>query len=216
MPQVFELTEELKAPRDLRRRNRPWRYVFIVLIVGYAVILIATEGTRAIASMAILTALTALIAIAFLGPAFLYAGKRSGRKGVRWKGMLAIYEDDDYDPITFPLLTRTDRGGVGRRQPMSGGYLSVCDDGMRWKSGGRHPYNPRSQITGTFFIPWHDVYAVDVSYIPYKYRWLGGSITLTVGASAVELGGEFLGRKTPLIRALEGIRAHLIEGSPKA
>jgi len=203
---VFDLTEELKAPKEPRRKNQVWRIVAIVIVVGYIVSRVVSEGANGAASIGVLIGIVVLLAFALLGPPFLYSGRRSGKDGVRWKGLVSFHEDDVDDPRLFPNLTRKDRGGVGR-QGLTGGQLEVCDDGLRWRAGSI--YTPRCQISGTFFLPWSEVHAIDVSYIPYKSKALGGSITLTVGSRAKEVGGEFLGRKPPLAGALEDVRARL-------
>jgi hypothetical protein len=202
----FDLTEELKAPSRPRRSNTWWKITALVLFGGYVISRIVSSGAKGAISIGILMGGILVLVAILLFPPMIYSGRRSGREGVLWKGLVSFHEDDVDDRKLFPQLVRTKRGGRGR-QGLTGGRLEICDDGMRWKAGSI--YTPGAEISGTFFLPWSDVHAIDVSYIPYKSKTLGGSITLSVGSPAREVGGEFLGRKLPLTGALEDVRSRI-------
>jgi len=117
-----------------------------------------------------------------------------------WSGRVAFHEHQFQDMATFPAISRSEKRSVGR-QGLAGGHLSFTSDGIHWDAGSI--LTPRSQIQGSFVLPWAIVSRVDVVSIPHKLNFLGGALVINFKGGGQSLHGEFLGPRKSLIAAIK-------------
>jgi hypothetical protein len=174
------------------------RWRLIAAWVG--VITAAVLGIGSLSSPRSAVALLVVVAVpvlAALAPAFWISRPRDGEE-LLWKGWVSFYEDDLSRRGLFPGLGRKSRPGFGRRG-LTGGTLELRVDGMHWRAGG--VLTPRSQVSGSFFLPWSKVESADVGSVPGKAKALGGYVRFVVGKQTA-LNGEFFGSRTGLLHGL--------------
>lgn len=92
----------------------------------------------------------------------------------------------------------TPRGGIGRPGLLPGD-LDIRDDGLYWVAGSLMSF--RQAVSGSFHLSWEDVEHADVSRVPFKASFLGGSLSLKLTEGRA-LYGEFVGSRRAVLDAL--------------
>jgi hypothetical protein len=119
---------------------------------------------------------------------------------VGWSGRVSFFEDQFQDMATFPDISRTAKPSIGR-QGLTGGRLRFASDGIYWEAGSLA--TPKSEVRGTFHLPWAIVNSIEVQNIPHKLNFLGGAIIINLRGGARPLHGEFLGSRKSLLAAIK-------------
>ena len=205
---VFELTRHLSPVRRPKRKRKRSPIVLAAICLGYLLWRVIAGGGSVAIGLGEIALAALVVPSIWLGPAFVVSRRRSGRNGLYWKGFVAFYNEDISDqPYFSSLVVKRYKTRRFVQSRLSGGALEIRNDGLHWSSSTYLTRHPR--FGGTFFIPWSEVRSVDVGLIPGKVKALGGEITFELGEEDLWVGGEFLARKSNLIRSLQRAQRYL-------
>lgn len=180
-PESPRITQDCAPPRKRWTRQRIGVAAIGLVIIAYSV---GVDGASLLPLLAVIIVL-ALIAMLV---SFIVVRWENDPRDAYWRGFVSFHEDDFAGDSLFPDIVRTRRPSLGR-QGLSGGKLEIGFDGIAWRAGS--VATPRCEISGSFSVPWERIEAVDVSRIPMKANFLGGSVifSFTDGHDLVSSSG---------------------------
>jgi hypothetical protein len=204
------------------RRGPRARFILAICVLAILIARTAISGVSALLAALI------LIVLSYLG-ASIYVRRqrvRTSRQIARfkadsdcatpaalWNGSVSFHREQLDNATAFPDVRVHPLGrmakafvslGAGRApnvdMDLAGGKLEMRADGFAWRAGSA--LTPFGKTSGTLFIPWSEIEAIEVRDIPFKANALGGNLAIVL-ADGVNLTGEFMGSQTALRDAIE-------------